>query len=151
MTCYVISKLQCIVVVHFILSEITMAFSASQQAQHCFSSSGYRLHCAYYCCNVERSFTGHRSHDAHYGCNAERQGRQSSHHTHLLSLQCCRCRSTGVPTDWCWNHLYFPVYAGGLRYLRYGSMHGNVLGLEVVLADGTVLDLMSTLRKDNTG
>lgn len=41
--------------------------------------------------------------------------------------------------------------AGGLRYLRYGSMHGNVTGLEVVLADGTVLDLMSTLRKDNTG
>lgn len=41
--------------------------------------------------------------------------------------------------------------AGGLRYLRYGSMHGNVLGLEVVLADGNVLDLMSTLRKDNTG
>ncbi|KAL3143740.1 hypothetical protein ABBQ32_003572 [Trebouxia sp. C0010 RCD-2024] len=41
--------------------------------------------------------------------------------------------------------------AGGLRYLRYGSMHGNVSGLEVVLADGTILDLMSTLRKDNTG
>ncbi|DBA85469.1 TPA: hypothetical protein ACH3X2_000419 [Trebouxia sp. C0005] len=41
--------------------------------------------------------------------------------------------------------------AGGLRYLRYGSMHGNVTGLEVVLAGGTVLDLMSTLRKDNTG
>ncbi|KAA6424891.1 MAG: actin interacting [Trebouxia sp. A1-2] len=39
----------------------------------------------------------------------------------------------------------------GLRYLRYGSMHGNVTGLEVVLAGGTVLDLMSTLRKDNTG
>ena len=30
-------------------------------------------------------------------------------------------------------------------------MHGNVMGLEVVLADGTVLDLMCTLRKDNTG
>lgn len=30
-------------------------------------------------------------------------------------------------------------------------MHGNVIGLEVVLADGTILDLMSTLRKDNTG
>ena len=30
-------------------------------------------------------------------------------------------------------------------------MHGNVTGLEVVLADGTVLDLLSTLRKDNTG
>ncbi|BBM97114.1 (R)-2-hydroxyglutarate---pyruvate transhydrogenase [Marchantia polymorpha subsp. ruderalis] len=41
--------------------------------------------------------------------------------------------------------------AGGLRLLRYGSLHGNVLGLEVVLADGTVLDLLGTLRKDNTG
>ncbi|KAI8380965.1 uncharacterized protein BYT42DRAFT_494162 [Radiomyces spectabilis] len=41
--------------------------------------------------------------------------------------------------------------AGGLRLLRYGSLHGTVLGLEVVLADGTVLDNMSTLRKDNTG
>lgn len=41
--------------------------------------------------------------------------------------------------------------AGGLRLLRYGSLHGTVLGLEVVLADGTVLDLLRTLRKDNTG
>ncbi|KAJ2450675.1 D-lactate ferricytochrome c oxidoreductase [Coemansia sp. RSA 2336] len=41
--------------------------------------------------------------------------------------------------------------AGGIRFLRYGSLHGSVLGLEVVLADGTVLDNMSLLRKDNTG
>lgn len=41
--------------------------------------------------------------------------------------------------------------AGGLRLLRYGSLHGTVLGLEVVLPDGTVLDLLTTLRKDNTG
>jgi D-2-hydroxyglutarate dehydrogenase len=41
--------------------------------------------------------------------------------------------------------------AGGLRLLRYGSLHGSVLGLEAVLADGTVLDLLTTLRKDNTG
>jgi len=41
--------------------------------------------------------------------------------------------------------------AGGLRYLRYGSLHGTVLGLEVVLADGTVLDNLTALRKDNTG
>ncbi|KAF9147434.1 hypothetical protein BG015_010945 [Linnemannia schmuckeri] len=41
--------------------------------------------------------------------------------------------------------------AGGLRLLRYGSLHGTVLGLEVVLADGTILDNLSTLRKDNTG
>lgn len=41
--------------------------------------------------------------------------------------------------------------AGGLRLVRYGSLHGNVLGLEAVLADGTVLDMLGTLRKDNTG
>jgi len=41
--------------------------------------------------------------------------------------------------------------AGGLRLLRYGSLHGSVLGLEVVLPDGTILDQLTTLRKDNTG
>jgi D-2-hydroxyglutarate dehydrogenase len=41
--------------------------------------------------------------------------------------------------------------AGGLRLVRHGSLHGSVLGLEVVTADGTVLDLLRTLRKDNTG
>uniref|UniRef100_A0A668A8B6 D-2-hydroxyglutarate dehydrogenase, mitochondrial n=1 Tax=Myripristis murdjan TaxID=586833 RepID=A0A668A8B6_9TELE len=41
--------------------------------------------------------------------------------------------------------------AGGLRLLRYGSLRGTVLGLEVVLADGQVLDCLATLRKDNTG
>ncbi|GAA94902.1 uncharacterized protein L969DRAFT_96371 [Mixia osmundae IAM 14324] len=44
--------------------------------------------------------------------------------------------------------------AGGLRLLRYGNLHGSVLGLEVVLPDerGTVLKVgMGGLRKDNTG
>lgn len=41
--------------------------------------------------------------------------------------------------------------AGGLRFLRYGSLHGNVLGLEVVLPDGTILDDLGKLRKNNTG
>lgn len=41
--------------------------------------------------------------------------------------------------------------AGGLRLLRYGSLHGTVLGLEVVLPDGRILDQLTTLRKDNTG
>ncbi|CAL9086251.1 unnamed protein product [Musa textilis] len=41
--------------------------------------------------------------------------------------------------------------AGGLRFLRYGSLHGTILGLEVVLANGTILDMLGTLRKDNTG
>ncbi|XP_061345622.1 D-2-hydroxyglutarate dehydrogenase, mitochondrial-like [Gastrolobium bilobum] len=41
--------------------------------------------------------------------------------------------------------------AGGLRLVHYGSLHGNVLGVEAVLANGTVLDMLKTLRKDNTG
>ncbi|KAG6035946.1 hypothetical protein E4U19_004052 [Claviceps sp. Clav32 group G5] len=41
--------------------------------------------------------------------------------------------------------------AGGLRLLRYGSLHGNVLGMEVVLPDGTVMNDMCSLRKNNTG
>ncbi|KAI8089043.1 uncharacterized protein BX664DRAFT_332036 [Halteromyces radiatus] len=41
--------------------------------------------------------------------------------------------------------------AGGLRLMRFGNLHGNVLGLEVVLPDGTIMDGLSSLRKDNTG
>jgi FAD/FMN-containing dehydrogenase len=41
--------------------------------------------------------------------------------------------------------------AGGVNVLRYGMMREQVLGLEVVLADGKVLDLLRTLRKDNSG
>lgn len=63
--------------------------------------------------------------------------------------------------------LYFPLWfgargsamiggalstnAGGSNVLRYGSTRGLVLGLEVVLPDGRVLDLMSELHKDNSG
>lgn len=35
--------------------------------------------------------------------------------------------------------------------LRYGNLHGSVLGLEVVLASGEIVDFMSSMRKDNTG
>lgn len=41
--------------------------------------------------------------------------------------------------------------AGGINVLRYGNTRQLVLGVEVVLPDGTVLDLMSRLRKDNAG
>ena len=41
--------------------------------------------------------------------------------------------------------------AGGIRVLRYGSLRSNVLGLQAVCADGTVLDNMRGLQKDNTG
>ncbi len=41
--------------------------------------------------------------------------------------------------------------AGGIKVLRYGHMREQVRGLEVVLADGTVLDALNTLKKNNTG
>ena len=41
--------------------------------------------------------------------------------------------------------------AGGTAVLRYGMMRDLVLGLEVVLPDGRVLDALKSLRKDNTG
>jgi len=63
--------------------------------------------------------------------------------------------------------LYFPLWfgargsamiggvlstnAGGSNVLRYGSTRALCLGLEVVLPDGRVLDLMSELHKDNSG
>jgi FAD/FMN-containing dehydrogenase len=41
--------------------------------------------------------------------------------------------------------------AGGVHVVRYGMMRDLVLGLEVVLADGSVLPGLKSLRKDNTG
>jgi FAD/FMN-containing dehydrogenase len=41
--------------------------------------------------------------------------------------------------------------AGGNRVLRYGMIREMVLGLEAVLADGTVVASMSGLMKNNTG
>lgn len=41
--------------------------------------------------------------------------------------------------------------AGGVRFLRYGSMHGNVTGLRAILADGRVVDDLVACRKSNTG
>ncbi|MBP2306557.1 FAD-binding protein [Azospirillum melinis] len=41
--------------------------------------------------------------------------------------------------------------AGGTAVLRYGPMRDLVLGLEVVLPDGTLWNGLRALRKDNTG
>lgn len=41
--------------------------------------------------------------------------------------------------------------AGGTQVLRFGPMRALVLGLEAVLADGTRLDDLAPLRKDNRG
>jgi FAD/FMN-containing dehydrogenase len=41
--------------------------------------------------------------------------------------------------------------AGGVKVIRYGLTRQWVLGLQVVLADGTVLELNGALEKNNTG
>ena len=41
--------------------------------------------------------------------------------------------------------------AGGSNVVRYGNTRELCLGLEVVLADGQIMNLLSELRKDNTG
>ena len=41
--------------------------------------------------------------------------------------------------------------AGGVSVLRYGNARDQVLGLEVVLPDGTLLSALQSLRKNNAG
>jgi len=41
--------------------------------------------------------------------------------------------------------------AGGIRVLRYGMMRESVLGLEVALADGTLLTMLNRVLKNNAG
>jgi D-2-hydroxyglutarate dehydrogenase len=41
--------------------------------------------------------------------------------------------------------------AGGINFIKHNSLHANCIGLKAVLANGDILDNMTTLRKDNTG
>jgi len=41
--------------------------------------------------------------------------------------------------------------AGGLNVVKKGLLRGYILGMEVVLPTGQILDLTNTNRKDNTG
>lgn len=41
--------------------------------------------------------------------------------------------------------------AGGTQVLRHGSMRAQVLGIEAVLADGSIYDALVPLKKDNRG
>ncbi|KQX18665.1 MULTISPECIES: FAD-binding oxidoreductase [unclassified Sphingomonas] len=41
--------------------------------------------------------------------------------------------------------------AGGTQVLRYGMMRDQVLGLEAILADGTVISSLGSMLKNNTG
>ncbi|MDC0057387.1 FAD-binding oxidoreductase [Alphaproteobacteria bacterium] len=41
--------------------------------------------------------------------------------------------------------------AGGINALKYGSMRDNLIGIEVILADGSLVNSMSSMKKNNTG
>lgn len=41
--------------------------------------------------------------------------------------------------------------AGGINVIRYGMMRNHILGMEVVLADGTILSSMNKVIKNNSG
>ena len=65
------------------------------------------------------------------------------------------------------QNLYFPIdlsssgscmiggniatNAGGINALKYGSMKDNVIGLEIVAGDGSILTSLSKMKKNNTG
>ena len=40
---------------------------------------------------------------------------------------------------------------GGARLVKYGDVRANLIGIEVALPDGTLVDRLRRLRKDNTG
>ena len=41
--------------------------------------------------------------------------------------------------------------AGGINALKYGSMKENIIGLEIVTGDGSVITSLSKMKKNNTG
>jgi FAD/FMN-containing dehydrogenase len=65
------------------------------------------------------------------------------------------------------ENLYFPINlsssgscmiggniatnAGGINALKYGSMKDNVIGLDIVTGDGSILTSLSKIKKNNTG
>ncbi|KAG8733435.1 hypothetical protein FRC11_006236 [Ceratobasidium sp. 423] len=81
---------------------------------------------------------------AEAGCILENLSNYLARHSHIIPLDLGAKGSCQIGGNVSTN-------AGGLRVLRYGSLHGSVLGLEIVLPNGEILDQLSTMRKDNTG
>lgn len=78
------------------------------------------------------------------GCILETTDHYLAEHGHIFPLDLGAKGSCHIGGNVATN-------AGGLRLLRYGSLHGNVLGIEAVLPDGTIVDDLGKLRKNNTG
>ena len=54
-----------------------------------------------------------------------------------------------APNDKCTIGGNISTNVGGLQTLRYGNIEDHVNGLEVVLSDGTILNFLNKLKKDN--
>ncbi|MCG8621202.1 MAG: FAD-binding oxidoreductase [Proteobacteria bacterium] len=78
------------------------------------------------------------------GCTLGEVKAAAAHHNLLFPLDLAARDSCHIGGNLSTN-------AGGLNVLRYGTARAQTLGIEVVLPDGRVLDLLSTLLKDNTG
>jgi FAD/FMN-containing dehydrogenase len=56
-----------------------------------------------------------------------------------------------APRDSCTIGGMIATNAGGINVVRYGTMRAQVMGIEAVLGDGSVISHMAGLPKDNTG
>src|SRR5581483_6772595 len=78
------------------------------------------------------------------GVTLQRAQEEAERHNLMLPLDLgARCTATiggNISTN-----------AGGIRVIRYGMTRSLVLGLEVVLADGTVLCSLNRMLKNNAG
>jgi FAD/FMN-containing dehydrogenase len=41
--------------------------------------------------------------------------------------------------------------AGGIKFIKYGSMHANTVGIKAVLADGTIINDLGGHKSDGKG
>ena len=78
------------------------------------------------------------------GCVLEEIKRKAAEHDLLFPLDLAAKGSCSIGGNLSTN-------AGGLNVVRYGTARDLTLGVEVVLPGGRVLNLLSSLRKDNTG
>ena len=78
------------------------------------------------------------------GCILQKLHEEAARHDRLFPLNLGARGSCSIGGNLSTN-------AGGLNVLAYGNTRDLTMGLEVVLADGKVLPLLSSLRKDNTG
>lgn len=78
------------------------------------------------------------------GCVLENADKYLKEHGHMMPLDLGAKGSCQIGGNLATN-------AGGIRLLRYGSMPANTIGIQAILADGSVMNGLSSNRKDNTG